>query len=248
MNCRRVSGLLSAYLDAELALSEMDSIGIHLNECPRCRGEYQSLLDTKRLVASLAHRTSRAEIESLLRTEGDSRLVDSGSSHLFRGALRAKPLTATALLSLAGLWAASASLDSPAGSVTSGAAGVSSPMIAAMPGLGTRSLRYLNDMVHSVGSSTAVMVPVNADGLVLSPESPYPLSVSGYGAQYRHSLSLSNVLSAAAGRRGGSGTVSGPVYIVPASTETGYRGMNSDSGSYSLPARRVSSMEMDRLR
>lgn len=204
MNCRRTCGLLSAYLDAELTLSEMDLIGSHLKECPHCRGEYQSLLDTKRLLASLAHRTSRSEIESLLRSGEDPWLIEPAAGGFFRGALRPKPLAATALLSLAGLWIASASLDTPKDGVAPGSAGLSSPMTASvMPGfgIGMRSLRYLNEMVHSGPAVTAVIVPVNADGLILSPESPYPATVSGNDPQYRHRVSLSNVLSSTTSSR-----------------------------------------------
>jgi anti-sigma factor RsiW len=135
----------------------MDFIGLHLKECPHCRGEYQSLLDTKRLLASLAHRTSRADIESLLRSEEEQRLLEPAASGLFRGALRPKPLAATALLSLAGLWIASASLDTPADGIAPGAVGFSSPVTAAvMPGLGMgkRGLQYLS------GWCTAALPPL----------------------------------------------------------------------------------------
>jgi len=180
----------------------MDLIGSHLKECPHCRGEYQSLLDTKRLLSSLAHRTSRAEIESLLRSEEAQRFIEPASGGFFRGALRPKPLAATALLSLAGLWIASASLDTQADGVAPGAGGYSSPVTAAaMPGfgIGMRGLRYLNEMVHSGPAATAVVLPANADGLILSPESPYP--ITGNDPRYRHSVSLSNVLSTTTGHR-----------------------------------------------
>lgn len=167
----------------------MDSIGVHLNECPQCRGEYQSLLDTKRLLASLAHRASRAEIESLLQSEADNRYTESFSSSFFRGVLRPKPLTATVVLSFAGLWIASASLDSPADGVSPGSGGISAPMSAMMMPGGVRSI--VNEVVHNKAFS-AVLVPSNPDGLVMPPSSPYPLS--GDSVSYRQSLSLTNVV------------------------------------------------------
>jgi anti-sigma factor RsiW len=66
LNCRKVSGLLSAYLDQELTGEEMLSVRAHLDDCALCRSEYQSLSDTKHLLASLALQTPRAELEKLL--------------------------------------------------------------------------------------------------------------------------------------------------------------------------------------
>ena len=189
----------------------MDFIGVHLNECPHCRGEYQSLLDTKRLLASLAHRTSRAEIESLLRAEEERRFTDSatGVGSIFRGALRPKPLAATVVLSLAGLWIASASLDRPADGVSPGAGGIPAVNIASVSGfgMGMRSLRYLNDTFRNA-SSGPTLVPVSADTLVLSPGSPYPT--------YMPSVSLGNVVASTTGTRlqmGTMGTPGAPVTI-----------------------------------
>lgn len=251
MNCRRVCGLLSAYLDAELALQEMDLISIHLRECPYCRGEHQSLLDTKRLLVSLAHRTPRTEIESLLRSEEDPRFAESGSSSFFRGVLRPKPLTATALLSLAGLWIASASLDSPADGVASGSGAISSQLsAAAMPGfgMGARSLRYLNDMIHSSASSPG-MVPERMDGLVLSPASPCALPSAGNNLPYNNPISLSSALSTTTdSRQGNSVTIS--IYTVSAteSSVAVYRGESRSPVRYSVSANRGSLGTSERLR
>jgi hypothetical protein len=181
----------------------MDFISAHLTECPHCRGEYQSLLDTKRLLASLAHRASRAEIESLLQSEADNRLSESRSPGVLWGALRPKPLTATVVLSFAGLWIASASLDRPADGVSPGSGGISSPVNAAMmpgPGMSERGLRYLTEMINSGGAS-AVVLPVNMDGLVMSADSHYSLSSSGTSWRHWHPVSLSTVISRATGRR-----------------------------------------------
>lgn len=61
-----MSGLLSAYLDQELTGEEMLAVRAHLDDCALCRSEYRSLSDTKRLLASLALQTPRAELEQLL--------------------------------------------------------------------------------------------------------------------------------------------------------------------------------------
>ena len=66
MNCRRVSNLLSAYMDAELAGAEMLEIRAHLDRCPTCLSEYESLLHTKRLLGSLALRMPRTDFETTL--------------------------------------------------------------------------------------------------------------------------------------------------------------------------------------
>lgn len=136
MNCRKVSGLLSAYLDQELTGEEMLAVRAHLGDCPLCRSEHQSLSDTKRLLASLALQTPRADLEQLLLSDADrasrpwtSRLVPEFvrewiSFQRVAGADpfpeprqqpattgRLRPLAATALLSLAGLCLATAKLS-----------------------------------------------------------------------------------------------------------------------------------------
>lgn len=52
MTCRSVQDRLSAYLDRELASSEMFEIRAHLFDCDGCRKEEESLRDLKRLLAS----------------------------------------------------------------------------------------------------------------------------------------------------------------------------------------------------
>jgi hypothetical protein len=225
----------------------MESIGVHLNECPYCRGEYQSLLDTKRLLASLAHRTSRAEIESLLKTE-DSRLIESSPNSFFRGALRPKPLAATALLSLAGLWVASASLDTPTDGVTPGSGGIPTSMSAAtmtMPGFGVgiRGLRYLNDMAHGgIANASPVMIPVNSSDMV----------ISGDGVRYRHPVSLSAFLSTTTDNRLQAAPVAISVYTASDGNMVLYSGVSGNSGMYSVSVQRHSAVvvpvDADRLR
>jgi hypothetical protein len=229
----------------------MDLIGVHLNECPHCRGEYQSLLDTKRLLASLAHRTSRAEIESLLQAEEVNTFPESGANGFFRGVLRPKPLTATALLSLAGLWIASASLDGPTDGTAPGAGGISAQLsVATMPGvgMGLRSLRYLTDRAHG-GTATIVMGPAHMDGLILSPESPFPIAVSGDGLRQRRSSSLNNVLFTAEASYNPSSlgsSVSG--YAGSNSNAFMNRGTDGNSAAYSMSAQRVGYAGSDRSR
>jgi hypothetical protein len=127
LNCRKVNSLLSAYIDAELTGEEMHAVSNHLNCCPACRLEQESLQETKRLVASLALKAPREELESLLLIESER--AESASSRLWspvtmwleeireRAAtvaalpIRPRPVAATAVFSLAGLWLATASLD-----------------------------------------------------------------------------------------------------------------------------------------
>jgi hypothetical protein len=100
--CRRVCRSLSSYIDKELAVFEQEIISEHLQVCASCRTEYDALLQTKRLLASLKTRVPQEEWASLL--ENASREGASG-----RGArsqvplIRTRPLVATALLSLLGL-------------------------------------------------------------------------------------------------------------------------------------------------
>jgi hypothetical protein len=53
VNCRKVSHLLSAYIDSELAGVEYRAIREHLAHCHECLSEYEGLLQTKRMLARL---------------------------------------------------------------------------------------------------------------------------------------------------------------------------------------------------
>jgi anti-sigma factor RsiW len=53
MNCGRAQNLLSAYLDRELAGSEMLAIQEHLRSCPACAAEQQSLQSVRALLGSM---------------------------------------------------------------------------------------------------------------------------------------------------------------------------------------------------
>ncbi len=128
--------LLSAYLDGELTGRETSEVRAHLDTCPNCQHDYETLQATKRMVASLALKMPREELEGLLIREGRKHetartqspfsvramawllgthpiaLQESRSAALSdRSFLRARPLAATAVLSVAGLWIASAALD-----------------------------------------------------------------------------------------------------------------------------------------
>jgi len=52
MNCRKISRLLSAYQDGELAPAQAQAIASHLHECGACRGEWDGLQE---LVGRLQH-------------------------------------------------------------------------------------------------------------------------------------------------------------------------------------------------
>jgi len=59
LNCRRVSNLLSAYVDKELAGAEMLEIRAHLSRCSHCQSEHDQLQQTKQLLGALALRAPR---------------------------------------------------------------------------------------------------------------------------------------------------------------------------------------------
>ncbi len=111
----------------------MLAVRAHIGYCPDCQMEHEALLQTKRLLTSLAMRTPRAELESLLMTElgREARrpyrrwlptvpvpafiyqLADAWEEALANTDTRVRPNTvlATVALSVAGLWMASAALD-----------------------------------------------------------------------------------------------------------------------------------------
>lgn len=108
----------------------MLEVRAHVEQCDGCRAEQESLSQTKRLLSSLSHTTPRAELEQLLvvRAERASNpsLLDRimppewSDAMLWRwegigsvGSPRLRPLAATAVLSLAGLCLATASVNKP---------------------------------------------------------------------------------------------------------------------------------------
>lgn len=85
MNCRRVSNLLSAYVDKELAGAEMLEIRAHLSRCSHCQNEHDQLQQTKQLLGALALRAPRdpARYEALLlRTITEQEVRQSRTSSL----------------------------------------------------------------------------------------------------------------------------------------------------------------------
>jgi len=127
VNCRRVSSLLSAYLDAELAGTEMLDIRDHLSRCPICAREYEGLRHTKRLLGALALRTPETgtNLEARLRQSvaqqsawGSLGWLPGVFSAWRQGALatsltptRVRTLTTAAALSVTGLLLGTITLD-----------------------------------------------------------------------------------------------------------------------------------------
>lgn len=125
LNCRRVSNLLSAYLDAELAGTEMLDIRDHLSRCPSCAREYDELRQTKRLLGTLALRTPEAgtDFETRLRQSVAQQSAWGGLGRLpgmfsawRQGATsltppRVRTLTTATALSVAGLLLGTITLD-----------------------------------------------------------------------------------------------------------------------------------------
>ena len=111
-------------MDQELVGAEMLEIRAHLDRCPVCEAEYESLRETKRLLSSLALRIPPADLEAALRAEVERashpvrRWMPSWLLAWRQGAattpplLRPRPL-ATAMLSLAGVFLATATLETP---------------------------------------------------------------------------------------------------------------------------------------
>lgn len=104
MHCRRIGSLLSAYLDGELAEEDSEAVRVHLERCPHCRAEHQSLLETKQVLAALGRRTPRADLERLLQTE-----VSEVARQVANYPISPRTFAA-ALLTLIGVWAATLQL------------------------------------------------------------------------------------------------------------------------------------------
>lgn len=111
-------------MDAELSDAEARNVREHLDVCGKCRREYETLCETKRLVASLAIRAPRTDLDDLLRSGLEQSAPPSLSEQFSywweekivgdeRFRVRPRVLTATALFSVAGLWLATVTLDGP---------------------------------------------------------------------------------------------------------------------------------------
>ncbi len=64
MNCRKVSNLISAYIDGELPGVEHQEVHEHLKECRECREEYEGTLQMKRLLSHIKVQAPRPELSS----------------------------------------------------------------------------------------------------------------------------------------------------------------------------------------
>jgi hypothetical protein len=68
VNCRKVCNLISAYIDEELPGVEALQIRQHLSNCPECHAEYEDILQTKRLIASLVIKSPLQDPEERIQT------------------------------------------------------------------------------------------------------------------------------------------------------------------------------------
>lgn len=77
MNCRRVSNLISAYMDGELTGVEMLEIRRHLDDCGQCALQYESLRYTKQLLSKLRYAEPRAGLVSTICARLDNKETPS---------------------------------------------------------------------------------------------------------------------------------------------------------------------------
>ncbi|MDH7601990.1 MAG: zf-HC2 domain-containing protein [Armatimonadota bacterium] len=66
MNCRKVTNLVSAYIDGELTGAEMLAIRRHLSECAECAKEYESLRSLKQAMARLRTAVPRKDLAAVV--------------------------------------------------------------------------------------------------------------------------------------------------------------------------------------
>lgn len=164
MNCRKVNSLLSAYIDAELPKEDMEAVGEHLIRCSGCRLEHETLMQTKRAVASLANRVSREEIVRLLAAaETDTQAVANWGMPVH---WKVSSVAVTIAFSLAGLWLATSSLDSPRDWHRSGAYAEFEPLPSALSPVSMTPLLAPNDppVTMAVVSNPTTMYALNGNG------------------------------------------------------------------------------------
>lgn len=158
---------------------EMLEIRAHVDQCDGCRVEQESLLQTKRLLSSLSYTTPRAELEELLvvRAErvANPSLLDRimppewSDAMLWRwegignlGSPRLRPLAATALLSLAGLCLATASVNQPGDESPFGDAPSAQTFAVYVGPTGTLTrVPMMPDMIDRMSRRSASMMPVS---------------------------------------------------------------------------------------
>jgi hypothetical protein len=189
----------------------------HLHDCGACRDEHEALYETKRLVASLAFRAPRAELEALLMHEAERAEREAAGGIAARlwawlggvGGpataelplyLRPRPVAATALLSIAGLWLASASLDGPGDGALASSSGVVtfepvttvSSVVAVPPGNAAPPAAYVAPITVAWGAPSASspyaqasyggggsLMPAGSSAAPAPVLMPVPVSVSG---------------------------------------------------------------------
>jgi hypothetical protein len=66
VNCRKVSHLLSAFMDGELSGVEHRQLHEHLIRCPECQDDYEGLLQVKRLLGGMRVQTTRKALPALI--------------------------------------------------------------------------------------------------------------------------------------------------------------------------------------
>ncbi|MCX6381424.1 MAG: zf-HC2 domain-containing protein [Armatimonadetes bacterium] len=64
MNCRKVSNLISAYIDGELPGVEHHEVHEHLKNCHDCNEDYEATLQMKRLLSHIKVQAPRPELSS----------------------------------------------------------------------------------------------------------------------------------------------------------------------------------------
>lgn len=118
MNCRRIQGLLSAYLDSELTGYEMLAIREHLSCCQKCSDERTAIVLVRSMVRSLPQCQPRPELLTSLQKQAffaslpwgtRLRLIfaqDPGAS-FFQG----RRATASAMLAAIGLFMVTAAYE-----------------------------------------------------------------------------------------------------------------------------------------
>jgi len=83
LNCRKANNLLSAYMDGELAGIEQLAIREHLKNCSSCNYEYESLLQTKRMLSGLSMRNPSQQMEQrILASIAREQIVENRRSNI----------------------------------------------------------------------------------------------------------------------------------------------------------------------
>ena len=122
MNCRKVSHLLSAYMDGELPGVEHRQIHEHLGQCPDCAQEYRGLLQMKRLLAGMRVREAQTDLPVRIiqqvhaqdtgsRTQAGSSWLDSIARLLTSQNPRPQALALAASFAIVGIVYASYAID-----------------------------------------------------------------------------------------------------------------------------------------